>query len=570
MSNNKLFRLSLVFIMFFAAAYFTLAPTIQAQMSCSSPFQLSNGLSEYLYDIAGNLVVWVQDGEGDSDIWMHDLSTHITRPLTVNDTHEDGFAVKNGVIVLSIQMPGSDEVFLYNPVTHVSTRITNNDVEEQGLYTDGLSVVWHQMDDFDNEIYRYNIATAVTTQLTNNDIDDYNPMVSANYVLWTGYNGIDSEIYQYDLNTGMTTQIYDVENGEGALHDVDGMGAVWTSYDYDTGGSEVYYYNLSSGVLTQLSDNDLEDDGPLIDGRYITWEHYDGNDSEIMLYDIYTGITQQITDNNGNDWNSSVSGDYLVWEGYNGSDYDIFGINLTNNSPLPLVNTSLWDGSPRVENGHVIWQSGILFDPYQGDVAELFYMDCSGGGTNPTPEVTPAPDAEMVRNSGFEAKSSGSSAILAPWTVKEGHRDVVSCNRPRKTLARSGDCAFLFRGSLDKTAKLIQQIDLTHRSFLAGDTLNLSLYVSASNPTASGKIRLRVVYGDGTTAKRLSHHIMPTTGYQQVNFPYTLTSSSVVSIRIWVMNTSPSGKLYIDDVSLQNTPGSGSGSLMVPLPLPQN
>jgi hypothetical protein len=548
MSNYNLFKPALLLLVTLSVLALISTPTAQAQIACNTPVQLSSGLSEYLYDVDGSLIVWVEDDDGDGDIWMHNLDTNLTTPLTNNATHEDRFAVRNGVVVFSAYTPSGYEVFLYNAATQLTSQITSNSDEEMGLDTDGSGVVWNADDGNDNEVYHYNISTGVTTRITDNDFDDYSAMVGGNWVLWNRYDGFDMEVYRYNLLTGVTEQISNMPAGESALHDVDSINAVWSGFDGED--SEIFYHNLDTGHTVQISSNKLEDEGPVVNGRYITWEHFDGNDSEIMLYDVHTGTARQITNNQVNDWSSWVSGDTLVWEGYDGSDFEIFSEDLNDSTIIPVTAFNDWDGSPVVSNTTLIWQSGIFFDPMQGDVAELFYVTCGSVGVTPEPTGTPGSKIDLLTNAGFESKNASGSPEMTPWKTRGSYGDAIWCNKPNKLLAHTGDCAFVFKGKNQEYSKLYQDVDLSNATFSAGDNLTLSLYISATNPAADVRIKLRVIYHDGTPPSEAFNLVTQTQGYTQVANSLTLASGNIKRIRLVVLNRSKKGKVYLDDLNL--------------------
>jgi Tol biopolymer transport system component len=591
MLKAKYLKLCASFTLLIVTLYLglTATPTLHAQINCAAPTQLSNGLSEYLYDIDHDLAVWVEDSDGDGEIWMYDLATQTKTRLTDNNSYEDGFAVKNGVIVLSVQTTNGYEVFLYNSATRSSTQITNNTVEEMDLYTDGASVVWLAEDGNDNELYHYNIQTGVTIRITNNNYDDYSPVVSGEYVLWTRYNGYDAEVFLYHFVTGKIEQISDSPYGDSSLQDVDDTNVVWTNFDGED--TEIYYYNLLTREVRQLTDNSVDDESPVVDGGYIAWQYFDGTDSEIMLYDIQNALSIPLTNNALSDWNPSIHGDTIVWEGDDGSDYEVFSHDLSDHTDTTITTQNEWDSKPIVHNRMVLWQSGVFFDPVQGDVAELYFSDCRNDNTpvtltvEPTIEATstteptstdeptieptatdettatvePTTPAELLLNTGFEELDSKA------WKVKNQSRDKLRCNKPEKTVAFAGNCAFRFRGNSDENSKLLQKVDLNGKVFSIGDTLTLSLQINAPN-ASSAVIKLRVTYGDGTAPGKISEVLGTTGGYTEIRYPYTVASTNVSKIKVMFINTSLLGRLYVDDFSLKHSAGSATTIGLIPLP----
>jgi uncharacterized protein len=182
-----------------------------------------------------------------------------------------------------------------------------------------------------------------------------------------------------------------------------------------------------------------------------------------------------------------------------------------------------------------------------------------------TPDVataTPAPTLQLMVNGGFENS-------LTAWTLKNGTQDSVKCNQDTdgdgtedKVFAYEGECAFRFKGRAGENAKLEQTVEVTGITFASGNTLTLSVYVNADKPTVSGKLKLRVKYGDGSETGKLNIPLVMTNGYQQLTGSYSLTTGSVQKIKVQIDHRSPSGKVLIDAVSL--TLDAGSALLSLP------
>jgi hypothetical protein len=137
------------------------------------------------------------------------------------------------------------------------------------------------------------------------------------------------------------------------------------------------------------------------------------------------------------------------------------------------------------------------------------------------------------------------------WTYATNlANDRIKCNTETKTFAHTGECAFMFRGSVGENSRLTQTVDLTGLEFIAGDQLDLSLFSNASNALTTGKVKLRVRYNDGTATGKLNITLDPTTGYAFDNGILTLASGNVDRIKLTIQNASPAGKVYVDDVRL--------------------
>jgi hypothetical protein len=187
--------------------------------------------------------------------------------------------------------------------------------------------------------------------------------------------------------------------------------------------------------------------------------------------------------------------------------------------------------------------------------------------TEGTPVATPTDDGsiELVGNGGFEAPE----AALDPWALKNALGDKVKCNTETKVVAHSGLCAFQFKGGAGENTKIQQNLDLSALTLSVGDTLDLSAFVNAKKATASGKIKMTVKYNDTTEAQKVTLTIATTVGYSElVGETLTLAGADVNKIKLMVKHSSPTGKVFVDDVSVgyvAAVAGLGRSSL-IPLP----
>jgi hypothetical protein len=193
-----------------------------------------------------------------------------------------------------------------------------------------------------------------------------------------------------------------------------------------------------------------------------------------------------------------------------------------------------------VEVDDEVLVSGAPFaDSEQGRV--YIYID-----PNLIPTSTPELVTNLLVDGGFENNGTG-------WTLKNATGDKVKCNKEGKVVAHTGNCAWRFKGGDGENAK-IQQVITNGAN--AGDSLTLSGFVNASGAVNS-KIKIVVAYLDPSIAKnKITVAVGSETagGYLSLSvFQPALTTSVVVpveKIKLQVKNSSTSGKVYYDALSL--------------------
>lgn len=172
-----------------------------------------------------------------------------------------------------------------------------------------------------------------------------------------------------------------------------------------------------------------------------------------------------------------------------------------------------------------------------------------------TPTATIAPVAiQLIQNGGFEAKDGAGAPSLTAWSVANPTKEKIKCNNPAKgkVIARSGQCAFMFKGVPGEAAKLKQTYNGTETFFIEGDVIGFSFHVNAPKPVVDLKAKIKVKYEDASipTGKN-TITLQPTGGvYQAKGTSYTLVNDFVSKIKLIFDHRTPTGKLYIDDVSL--------------------
>jgi CSLREA domain-containing protein len=194
----------------------------------------------------------------------------------------------------------------------------------------------------------------------------------------------------------------------------------------------------------------------------------------------------------------------------------------------------------------------------------------SGTGT-PLPTATNNPNAiELLSNGGFESLNNAGKPVIDPWEIKNPSGDKVKCNKdtdndgfPNKFFARTGNCGFVFKGNAGENAKLQQNANTT-LNFNNGSMLMFNAYIKAPS-TVNAKVKVRVKYSDNTETGKITLTILSASDYTLVTGNEEVMSSAVSKIKVQIDNKGTSGKVFIDDVTLQLQAANSNGG-MIPLP----
>ena len=231
-------------------------------------------------DINGTRVVWYRSWE----IYCYDGVT--VQRITNNTTYDQTPAVSDSKVVWVGNDGGGDtEIFLRDLSAGTTTQLTVNGVDDRKPRISGDKVVWWQgLGGPNDQVMLYDGTS--TYQITPIGSTFHNgggrsPDISGDYVVYVGNDGgNDDDIFLYDISTGLTTQLTNTTYTE-ITPRISGSGVVWTGV---TPGSdyEIFYHDLLTDETWQLTDNDgLEQRWPQISGTHIAWRGFDGVDYEI-------------------------------------------------------------------------------------------------------------------------------------------------------------------------------------------------------------------------------------------------------------------------------------------------
>ncbi|MBK8139036.1 MAG: hypothetical protein IPK52_24995 [Chloroflexi bacterium] len=172
--------------------------------------------------------------------------------------------------------------------------------------------------------------------------------------------------------------------------------------------------------------------------------------------------------------------------------------------------------------------------------------------------VSPPPPSEvpgdLIKNGGFEA---GLTAAKKPafWTLlvnKDRRRCSQNIDIPGVGLTSvgyQGRCAFEFKGT--GTVDVLKQ-NVKLGLFAVGSTVEFDAFVALSNVLpGSAKIKAKLVYSNGTSSSVFVDLPNGSADYAPVGFTLDeLQVTNLSKIKLKITHTSPSGKLWLDALSL--------------------
>jgi hypothetical protein len=522
--------------------------------------------------IHGNDILWLKSSLG---LFHYSLKTGLTTKLADHSIAliENGaFTLRDGYAVWSEYLNGSSyEIVLYDLENHIRKVLTDNDVVDAFPNIDGTNMVWNS----NGNLVLYDRNTEQITTLTQASREPLSLPYEfeSNNILWGRDSGWDArEIVRYDLNTGELTPITLVTETPW-VPQLGGSGVAWNTeinneyhvvhFDLNTGvRSQVYtvdyYYNIYPGVQ---------------DSRIVWYSNYSGETS--ILYAACgeaPDVTQQpqsqtVVSGNSVTLSVAVEGSkplsYQWYQGEVGDTSSPVGTNspsyvtplLTQttkywvraknplgsiNSNLATITVAASTATPDITATSTVTPTATLAitgTPSLSTATPTSETPAATITATATVTATPAAGLETITNGGFEA-------ALTPWVVKNATGDKFKCNKDGKPpVTTMGVCAFVFKGGAGENSKLEQTAALTDIAFSNGDRLDLSAWVKATNASASGKLKVRVKYSDGTATGKIDAPITQNTDYAELAGSYVLMSANVSKIKVQINHKSGAGKV---------------------------
>ena len=186
---NKLMtvcKTSLISIAFALFLVLSTASTVAAESVSPTVTETYISTSGFAYNpaIYGDKIVWQDDRNGKTDIYMYDLSTKKETQITNTEQTDENPAIYGDKIVYSSY--GDPEICIYNISTKKETRINISEYAENPVIY-GNRIVYASTRSGNTDVYMYNLLTKKETQITSSPDAQTYPAIYGNKIVW-GYS----------------------------------------------------------------------------------------------------------------------------------------------------------------------------------------------------------------------------------------------------------------------------------------------------------------------------------------------------------------------------------------------
>jgi Tol biopolymer transport system component len=247
-----------------------------------------------------------------------------------------------------------------------------------------------------------------------NSANDVNPVWGpANLLAWESNRTGNWDLYMMDVS-GAGTPIQLTDDAANDINaywfpdggcDQPGDGRLVFQSDRD-GDWEIYELDVNTMELTKLTDNNTEDEMPVLsrDGQTLTWQQLDAYGVyNLWVMDLNTMQAHQVTDMGVDVAGAMFSPDdaMIAFDANVDGDYDIFSVYLNSATVVPVTNNSALDRAPTFrcdDPMQVIYHSNVGADSNNPDMRDLFEsrIPVVGAAANPPTRLTQDMQSEDI------------------------------------------------------------------------------------------------------------------------------------------------------------------------------
>jgi len=301
-------------------------------------------------EISGDIVVWVDTREGETDIYGKNLSSNNEFPVgqSVCDLSH-AIAIDGDTVVWpdsSNQGPENSndfDFYGYNISYNNEFVVWADGTQRPGIDIVGDLVVGVESGgDSGHDIYGYDLSLQTRFPICTAPGYQRTPVTNGDIVVWEDRRTGVWHIYGYNINTQEEFPIW-VETGSNAQSAISDNIVVWADAREDGAIRYIHGYDLNTPTdfLIPTTTIDRNKQLPAIGGNIVVWAdnrngtqnvHYGEGNWDIYAYDLTTNTEFPICTAPGFQGEPSISGNIVVWADNRNGNYDIYGATLVPDS----------------------------------------------------------------------------------------------------------------------------------------------------------------------------------------------------------------------------------------------
>jgi len=287
---------------------------------------------------------------GQSDIYLKNLDTEGTIPISVNPNNQSRPDIYNNLIVWTDDRNSNLDIYMYNLATQTETNITSNvstNSSYSAIYGDYI-VFTNTISVEADEIKTYNIHTGVTKVIdpVSASVHKIGLKIFENHIIWTETNSVGAPEVTKSYIYNILTEEKNLLAEQSCATDLSNKWIAWTNlsqYPY----IDVYIQDKGTQEEHNITNNTIgRSGGAAISEDIIVWQNILeiidpwNDDSDIYIHRMQDpiGANHQITTNEKNQVKPDIFENIIIWEDYRYDDPATLGFSETNIYMFEITN----------------------------------------------------------------------------------------------------------------------------------------------------------------------------------------------------------------------------------------
>lgn len=318
-----------ILVCFVVAMLLAVASSASAQMVEGTETQITTNESSQIFpDTHDEKVVWMDERNGNWDIYMYNVSLDERIQITTNESGQLYPAIYNNTVVWEDNRTANQDIFMYNLTSQNETQITMSMSNQTNPEIYNNTVVWEDDRNGNWDIFMHNLTSQNETQITMNMSNQTNPDIYNNTIVWEDNRTGNWDIFMYNLTSQNETQItMNMSNQTSPAIYKDTV--VWL--DDANNSTQVYLYNISTMNESRITTNESMKGSPAIYGDYVIWADNRSDNWDIYLYDNSSQQEFQVTENRSDQMNCTIYKNMIAWQDDRNNNWDIYMLTLGGN-----------------------------------------------------------------------------------------------------------------------------------------------------------------------------------------------------------------------------------------------
>ncbi|OGW85364.1 MAG: hypothetical protein A2987_04515 [Omnitrophica bacterium RIFCSPLOWO2_01_FULL_45_10] len=326
----------------------------QTQVFSWQPTEYDKGTHELTFDVSDN-GHRVTKNVLLSTLYMEEIR------LTAAGTAETNPAIYGDKIVWESRRNGNSDIYMYDMTIGNENQITSDTYDQTNPAIYGDKIVWEDTrNGYYSLIYMYDISTGQETRIsTREGYPAIHPAIYQNKIVWQDKLpiGLNNNLYVYDLFTREEIQIAASANYE-SFPAIYGEKIVWSDWRNGYEDQDIYMYDLSTGNEIQITTYNSMQNDPVIYQDRVVWQDNRNlfYNYGIYMYDISMSKETAISDNFKKQMNPSIYGDKIVWQGNSNADWDICMYVISADQEIQITDNPKDQTNPSIYENKIVWQ----------------------------------------------------------------------------------------------------------------------------------------------------------------------------------------------------------------------